>query len=61
MRKTRKLAALVMAGLMAVSMTACGGSKEETTAEETTAAESKAEETAESESAGTAEDCRYVL
>lgn len=55
MRKTRKLAALVMAGLMAVSMTACGGSKEETTAEETTAAESKAEETAESESAGTAE------
>ena len=45
-KNAKKLMAAAMAALMAASMTACGGSKTETTAAaDTTAAESKADET----------------
>lgn len=46
----KKALALTMAALMAVSITACGGAKTETTAADTTAAESKAEDTSAAES-----------
>ncbi|RGZ00676.1 ABC transporter substrate-binding protein [Clostridium sp. AM58-1XD] len=55
MRKSRKLAALVLAGLMAASMTACGGNKAETSAE-TTATETEAAGPAESTEAKEAEE-----
>ncbi|MEY8337108.1 ABC transporter substrate-binding protein [Lachnospiraceae bacterium 62-35] len=45
MRKSNKLAALVMAGLMAVSMTACGSSEAPETAEQTSASEAEQKET----------------
>ena len=54
MKKTKKALALILAGLMTASMTACGGSKTETTsAADTTAAESAAD-AAETTAAATA-------
>ena len=44
-KSAKKLMAAAMAALMAASMTACGGSKTETTAAETTAEETTAKET----------------
>ena len=43
MRKSRRALALVMAGLMGLSMTACGSGQTETTAAEETTTESAAE------------------
>ena len=55
MKKTKKALTLILAGLMTASMTACGGSKTETTsAADTTAAESAAD-AAETTAAGAAE------
>lgn len=62
MKKTSKLAALIMAGLMAASMTACGGSaaEETTTAAETTA-ESAGSEDTESEASKTGDGETYKI
>ena len=55
MKKTKKALALILAGLMTASMTACGGSKTETTAAaDTTVAESAAD-AAETTAAGAGE------
>lgn len=51
----KKLLAMALAGAMAVSMIACGGSEKETTAAETTAAETTAAETTAAETAEAAE------
>lgn len=53
-KNAKKLMAAAMAALMAASMTACGGSKTETTAADTAAAESKAD-AAETTAAGETE------
>ena len=51
MKKTKKALALILAGLMTASMTACGGSKTETTS----AADTTAADAAETTAAGAAE------
>ena len=55
MKKTNKIMALVLAGAMAASMTACGSKAEETTAAATEAAEAAETEGTETEAEASGE------
>ena len=60
-KSAKKLMAAAMAALMAASMTACGGSKTETTAAETTAAgETEAAKDGEKKVLKVAMECAYA-